>query len=221
MKLEGLTQPRRRLLEPVDRFSEVLCGLIMALTFTGSLSAAESGRQEVRTMLLAALGCNLAWGLLDAALYLLTTVTERSRAVRELREIRGATDPAEAQRIISAALPEEVASVMRPQDLEELRRRLDALPIPEARIRLGKDDLLAALGVCLLVFLSTFPVAVPFIVMRQAVPALRVSNAVAIVMLFLLGRSLARYAGTSPWRTGLSLVVLGVVLVGIAMAFGG
>ena len=74
---------------------------------------------------------------------------------------------------------------------------------------------------CLLVFLSTFPVVIPFIFMREAVPALRVSNAVAIAMLFLLGHSLARYAGTSPWRTGLWLVGLGVVLVGLTIALGG
>jgi VIT1/CCC1 family predicted Fe2+/Mn2+ transporter len=213
--------PSRRLLEPIERFSEILFGLIMALTITGSLSAATSGRQEVRTMLIGALGCNLAWGIVDAVMYLITTLTQRSRANRELRDIKAAGDPIEAGRIISAALPEEVASVMGPQDLEALRQRLIESPVPQVRIRLGRDDVLAALGVCLLVFLSTFPVVIPFIFMREAVPALRVSNAVAIVMLFLLGYRLARYAGIRPWRTGLSLVVLGVALVGLTMVLGG
>jgi VIT1/CCC1 family predicted Fe2+/Mn2+ transporter len=213
--------PSRRLLEPIERFSEILFGLIMALTITGSLSAATSGRQEVRTMLIGALGCNLAWGIVDAVMYLITTLTQRSRASRELRDIKAAGDPIEAGRIISAALPEEVASVMGPQDLEALRQRLIESPVPQVRIRLGRDDVLAALGVCLLVFLSTFPVVIPFIFMREAVPALRVSNAVAIVMLFLLGYRLARYAGIRPWRTGLSLVVLGVALVGLTMVLGG
>ena len=215
------TQPRHRLLEPIDRFSEVLFGLIMALTFTGSLSAAESGRQEVRTMLIGALGCNLAWGIVDAVMYLVTTLTERARTARTLQAIKAATEPAAAGRIISAALPEEVASVMGPQELEALRQRLVEIPAPQSRIRLEQNDILAALGVCLLVFLSTFPVAIPFIFMRQAVPALRVSNAVAIVMLFLLGHSLARYAGMNPWRTGFWLVVLGVALVGLTIALGG
>jgi VIT1/CCC1 family predicted Fe2+/Mn2+ transporter len=172
-------------------------------------------------MLFAALGCNLAWGIVDAVMYLVTTLTQRSRAARELRDIKAASDPIAAGRIISAALPEEVASVMGPQDLEALRQRLIESPVPQVRVRLGGDDILAALGVCLLVFLSTFPVVIPFIFMREAVPALRVSNAVAIVMLFLLGHRLARYAGTSPWRTGLSLVALGVALVGLTMVLGG
>ena len=58
-------KPRGGVLSPIERVSEVLFGLIMVLTFTGSLSAAESGRAEVRTMLIGALGCNIAWGLID------------------------------------------------------------------------------------------------------------------------------------------------------------
>jgi len=45
----------KRALEPIDRLSEVLFGLIMVLTFTGSLSVAEAGREDVRTMLAGAL----------------------------------------------------------------------------------------------------------------------------------------------------------------------
>ena len=68
----------KRILEPIERISEVLFGLIMVLTFTGSLSAAESGRAEVRVMLVGALGCNLAWGLIDAIMYLMATLSERA-----------------------------------------------------------------------------------------------------------------------------------------------
>jgi hypothetical protein len=39
--------------------TEVIVGVLMALTFTGSFSVASHGR-EVRTMMWAALGCNLA-----------------------------------------------------------------------------------------------------------------------------------------------------------------
>jgi hypothetical protein len=52
----------KRALEPDERIAEVLFGLIMVLTFTGSLSVAEAGRDDVRTMLIGAPGCNLALG---------------------------------------------------------------------------------------------------------------------------------------------------------------
>ena len=75
-ELEG---ERRRLLDPVDRISEILFGLIMAVTIVGSLSIATAGQSDVRTVLWAALGCNLAWGLVDAVMYLVRMATERVR----------------------------------------------------------------------------------------------------------------------------------------------
>ena len=72
----------KRVLDPVDRASEIVFGLLMALSFTGSLSVASAGREEVRTMMAAALGCNLAWGLADAVMYLVGIVVERARAAK-------------------------------------------------------------------------------------------------------------------------------------------
>ena len=47
---------REQLLNPVDRSSEVLFGLIMAVTIIGSLSIASAGPLEALTLLAAALG---------------------------------------------------------------------------------------------------------------------------------------------------------------------
>jgi hypothetical protein len=68
-----------QVLDPVQRVSETIFGLLMAMTFIGSVNVATAGQQEVRTALVAALGCNLAWGLVDAVMYLVTTLTERTR----------------------------------------------------------------------------------------------------------------------------------------------
>jgi len=42
-----------RVLDPLDRISEVLFGLIMVLTFTGSLRVAEAGHGKVFLLSLA------------------------------------------------------------------------------------------------------------------------------------------------------------------------
>src|SRR5213078_3832696 len=68
-------------LDPIQRVSEVLFGLIMVLTFTGSLSVAEAGREDVRTMLIGALGCNLAWGLIDGIMYLMACLSEQAQRI--------------------------------------------------------------------------------------------------------------------------------------------
>ena len=102
-----------------------------------------------------------------------------------------------------------------------IRKRLIQLPEPPTHVRLSKDDWLGSLGVFVLVFLSTFPVALPFIFMSDAGPALRTSNAIAIVMLFVLGHVFGRMTGRHPWLVGIAMVVLGSMLVGMTMALGG
>lgn len=211
----------RRVLDPINRISEVLFGLIMVLTFTGSLSVAEAGREDVRTMLIGALGCNLAWGIIDAVLYLMSSLAEKAKGILTFRAVRKATDPKQAHRLIAEALPSVVASILEPGELESMHQRLKQLPEPPERARLRKDDWLGALGVFLLVFVSTFPVVIPFFFMHSAGPALRVSNGIAIVMLFITGHTFGRITGRHPWLFGISMVVLGSVLVGMTMALGG
>jgi hypothetical protein len=204
----------------MDRISEVLFGLIMALTFTCTLGVATAGHIEVRTMLIGALGCNLAWGIIDGGVHLLAGLNERGRAVVNWRAVRHAADVAAAQRIVANALPPLVASVLEPAQLELIRQRLHRLSEP-ARPRLTTTDWLGALGICLLSFLSTFPIVIPFLLIGDAKLALRVSNAVAIAMLFLCGFMFGRWAGFRPGSMGLSFVALGSVMVGVAIALGG
>jgi len=211
----------KQVLEPHERISEVLFGLIMVLTFTGSLSVAEAGRGEVRTMLIGALGCNIAWGIIDGVLYLMSCLAEKGRDLKTYRAVRKATDPQKAQQLIAHALPSVLASVVQPAELEAMRERLQKLPEPPERARLDGSDWWGALGVFLLVFLSTFPVTIPFIFMQSAMTAMRVSNAVAIAMLFITGVAYGRCVGRSPWVFGISMVVLGSVLVALTMALGG
>ena len=116
-----------------------------------------------------------------------------------------------------------VASLLEPAELDRIYQRLKQLPEPPGRARLHQDDWLGGLGVFLLVFVSTFPVAIPFIFMHDAAPALRLSNAIAIALLFILsGYTFGRVAVRNPWLTGISMVALGgMFLVGMTMALGG
>ena len=211
----------RRVLDPAERISEVLFGLIMVLTFTGSLSIAEAGREDIHAMLVGALGCNIAWGIIDGVLYLMGSLAEKGRNLATYRSVHRAATPREAESLIANALPPIVASVLEPEELTRMRQRLAELPEPPASARLSASDWWGALAVFLLVFLSTFPVAVPFIVMGNASLALRTSNGVAIVMLFIAGVAYARVVGWTPWILGMSMVVLGSALVALSIALGG
>lgn len=210
----------KRLLEPVDRISEVLFGLIMALTFTCALGVANAGREEVREMLVGALGCNLAWGVVDGVMYVLACLTESGQKLTALKAARR-EDPEHGRAAIAGALPPLVVSVMEPAEIDAIRRRLRALPPPPDRAWVARKDLLGAVAVFLLVFLSTFPVAIPFLLIEDARTALRVSNAVAIGLLFLGGFAYAHHAGLRRWRMGLGMVILGSLLVSMTIALGG
>ncbi len=211
----------KRVLEPVERISEFLFGLIMVLTATCTFSVAGSNRGSAGTMLVEALGCNIAWGIIDAFFFLLACLGRRGQGITILRQLRQTPDPVVASRLIGDALPPLIASLLSPSQFESLRHKLAQLPEPTERPRLTREDWIGALGVFLLVFLSIFPVVIPFILIQNAPLALRISNAIAIALLFLAGYSFGRFTSTRPWRAGLVMVVFGVTVVAIAIVLGG
>jgi hypothetical protein len=212
---------REPVLSPVDRVSEMLFGLFMALTFVGAISVAEAGRAQIREMFIAALGCNLAWGMVDAVMYLVRTVTDRGRLITLIRSVREAKDAATGCRIIEQSLSRVAAGLVSPAEIEAMRGRIVALTALPARPKLMRDDLIAALAIFLIVVAATFPVVLPFAVFDDIGIAKNVSRGVALAMLFIGGLALGRYAGYGSWKVGLLMVGLGTALVVAINALGG
>lgn len=208
------------LLDPIERSSEILFGLIMVLTFTGSLRVTGGDRDSVGRMLLAALGCNLAWGIIDAVMYLMGTLSQRGHNLQLLRQVQTAA-PDKGRALLNDAMSPDLASALTQDEVEAIRLRFLQLPDPPRHARLHASDYHAAIRVFLLVFLSTFPVVLPFLFFSRARLALRVSNAAAIVMLFLTGWAYGKYAGYRPWHVGSVMVVIGLALVALTIALGG
>jgi hypothetical protein len=192
-----------RILEPIERISEFLFGLIMVLTLTCTFNALGANRGSVGTMLLEVLGCNVAWAIIDAFIYLLNCLRQRGRRIALLTHLRKTVDPAETELIFADALPSLVLLLLEPRERASLREKLTQFPEFEVWPRLAKEDWIGALGVFLLVFLSLLPVVVPFIFINNAPLATRISNGIALVLLFLAGYSLGRFTNSHPWRRGL------------------
>ena len=210
-----------RVLEPIERISEVLFGLIMVLTFTGSLSAAESGQSEVRAMLVGAhrLQSGLGPHRRDHVSY--GSLADRAADRRMVAAVQRAATAEQAGRIVARTLPSAVASVLTPADLDRIRLGLSRMPDPTERVGLEREDWLGAVAVFLLVFVSTIPVVLPFVILQDAVVALRISNAIAVAMMFVTGYAFGRAAGYRPWMMAGSMVLLGAVLVALTIALGG
>jgi hypothetical protein len=212
---------RPRLLDTIDRVSEMCFGLFMALTFVGAVSAVTAPQDAGRTMLHTALGCNLAWGLVDAVMYLVRTLTERGRRLSLAQAVRNAKDPSIAISSLRDALSPAWQALVDDAELESIRSRLaKAHDLPD-KPALGPQDFLAAAGIFLIVVLATFPVALPFVVFREVSTALLVSRVLTIVLLFTAGVALGRHAGFRGWMAGLAMTVLGVALTVAIVLLGG
>jgi VIT1/CCC1 family predicted Fe2+/Mn2+ transporter len=214
----------QRHLDPASRLGEILFGLIMVLgaTLTAGLTVAE-GEKGVRQLLHAAIGCNIAWGIIDGVMYVMNCVVVRNSRVRFLQAVQSAPDATAAQSVIRDEVEPEIGSVLGPEVCDSLyqsvRKRLGEAGVPETRIT--REDLFGAIACFWLVFISCLPAAVPFLFFSTPERALRVSNCLLIAMLFLVGQRWAKYTNLNRLVSGLVMVAIGLVLVGVAVLLGG
>ena len=144
-----------RVLDPLERSSEIMFGLIMALTFTCSVSVVAS-TLDVRTMLISALGCNVAWGLIDAAMYVLGQMVTRERQRIFAITIADASPP-EARRMILERMPDGLERHLSADELDRLVKGVRSLPPPSQSLLPHRDDLRGASGIFLLAVPASDP----------------------------------------------------------------
>jgi VIT1/CCC1 family predicted Fe2+/Mn2+ transporter len=170
-------------------------------------------------MMIAAIGCNLAWGLADGVMYLVGVLTESERKNGLLRRLHQARNAIEADTLIAEELPKRLKANADPAVFDALRKAF--LLVPEPKSKLHLRNYMDAFLVFMLVVLSTFPIVLPFILLDEPLQALRLSNALGVATLFFAGYQLGRYSGGSEWRFGLGLAAIGAVLVGVIIFLGG
>lgn len=209
-----------RSLDPVDRLSEVMFGLLMALTFTGAMSVALAEGREVRGLLFAALGCNLAWGIVDGVMHLLTTAAERGRQQVLIDRLRRAPAAAKAG-LVRGLLPGKLGQNLTDEEAGWLARMIERAAGAEGHPRLGREDFVAAAAVCVVVVTATFPPVLPFVLMQDGQAAMRWSNGIAVLMLFGIGIGFDRHVEGGSRVMRWVVPLLGVVLVATTIALGG
>jgi hypothetical protein len=214
-----------RYLDPASRVGEVLFGLIMVLTvtLTAGLTVTD-GPEGVRQLLVAAIGCNIAWGIIDAVMYIMDCVTVRTGKLRLIEAVQRASNAPETLERLQNEIEPELQELIDPEAGEALSRSV-LKHISEGKIvarkTLTKDDLLGALACFWLVFISCLPAALPFLIFSRPHLALRVSNFLLIALLFFVGQKWAQYAGTNRLAAGSLMVAIGLALVGVAILLGG
>jgi VIT1/CCC1 family predicted Fe2+/Mn2+ transporter len=212
----------QRYLDPADRLGEILFGLIMALGFTG---AVRLGQEEAdnQALFIGIFGCNLAWAIVDGVMYVLTALFERGRKARLVREVLNAATEEKALQQIGAELDGPLVELITPEERGQLHRWVLAVLRREKPQEPGiqREDLLGGVAVALIIVLATLPVVVPYLVVSNPNLAVRLSNLIALTLLFLLGAWWGRIVGGNSFRIAVGLTLIGVVLVLITIALGG
>lgn len=208
-------------LDPIDRISEVLFGLIMTLTLTGAISVSTATSDDVHQLLWAAMGCNFAWGLVDGAMNLMSSLLERGHNLAVIRKIKNSESEKDLMHVLSDEIPPLLAELITPQEMQTLGQRIKSLPDPPAKRLLNRQDIVSFVQIFILVFFCTMPIALPFALVNDLYLAMRISNGLALVMLFSGGYILAGYSGFKRLPTAINFTVLGLLLVAITIAVGG
>ncbi len=210
----------RTWLSPQDRLAEGICALVMVLTVTAYTRAAvdEPTRAE---FLIAVLGCNAAWGLVDGATYVFGGIQARGRRIALHRALHsGVGSPAAAHEAVAESVGDLLPDPDRQRQVtawvEEAARAR-----PPERPSVKREDLYAGLACFILMFLGTLPVAAPYVLLRDVHRAILASTGVAVAMLFAIGWRWGAASGFRPLRAGLLFTLIGVALAVLTQLLGG
>ena len=225
MRKSGFVPWLHKFIDPATSLSEILFGLIMTLTFTlgAGIVVQDEGREGARELLVAALGCNIAWGIIDACFYLITCTFEREQFRRLGRRVREVPDEAAAAALLASRFDEVLAPALEQDERQALydRLALNARAHEPTPTRLRGEDWSGAIASGLLVILTTLPAALPFAFIDDAYVAMRTSNAILLLTLFATGYGWARYTTMRPLVVGSVFLLGGAALVLIAIPLGG
>ena len=144
--------------------------------------------------------------------------------MRLIKAVQCAPNQDAALALIQNDVAPELQELLDPKDAEMLNQvvlKHIGNVRTEKRKTLRSGDLYGALACFFLVFVSCLPAAIPFVIFSQPHLALRVSNLLLIILLFLVGQKWARYVGSNRLVAGLAMVGIGLSLVGLAILLGG
>ncbi len=212
-----------RHLDPGDSLSELIFGLIMVLTFTlGARLLEDEEAVDGDTLMIAAIGCNLAWGIIDAFLFVLGRVYERRR-VATLAAYLHRAEEMPALAAIGRELENDLSAMVDDAERDRFHLALAKAARHHRRlaVRVLPADIHGAIVVFFLVLATAVPAALPFILIADGHVALRVSNALLVALLFVIGFLWGRHVGAKPWLAGFLVMLVGAALALIAIPLGG
>jgi len=210
-------------LTPSERLEQALYSLILVLTVIGAIEITISREQQTSsTLLYAALGTSIAWGIVDAVIYVLTGLHERNHHVRVVTRVKK-KPKMDGIRQIEDELEEGLIGVLDKEERDRIAEQVHAtikLATPK-RQGVTRDDMLGGIASFLLSIVVVLPPLLPFVLNLPLDYSIRLSNVIAIAMLFIVGYVSGGLGGMNRIRWAVTITVLGIVIVLVTILLGG
>jgi len=209
-------------LDPATSAIEIIIGVvvILGITSSGRMGFGPPPGSPLGTVQLGALTA-VAWALIDAALVLLASLIMKARRRQAEERVRAASDAAGRRRAIADVYDETLAGSLPEPELDRVYARLAAhAATARTRVAPDADDGYAMAATVLCVLFAMLPPLVPFLLPLPELLALAVSNAVAVLTLFVVGFLWAKYTTFGRWLAGTSIAAIGLAMVALTVLLG-
>lgn len=209
---------------PAGRLQEIIYALIMVITVSSTVSRAVPDTEEgIQTLVFAVLGCNIAWGIVDGVMFVLTSLFNRNKSLKMVKDATSAMTGDEALSIIDGEFNPPFEWMLGSDERKKLNEEIldHLIRVRPPVVKVTRDDIIGGMFCFVVTFLTTLPAIMPFYFVGEMEPAIRMSNGIVMTMLFFTGVEYARYTGKNPLKTALSLTTLGAVVVVITILLGG
>ena len=204
-----------------DRASEAAVGLIIALATRGTFRIAGGHDVDPFVLAAASLGASIAWGLVDAAIFVLAAKGTRLR----WWHITTNSDPHSmvarkwAHEALEQTFLHNLSSSTRSGILNEIVA--EGARAQPSNPRLRREDWLTGAAVFLVVVVAGLPAIAPLLLFSDADVGSWVSYGVAMLMLFALGAHWGPAHGLNRLRSGVAMLAIGACLTGLVIVLGG
>jgi len=198
--------------------AEAFYGIWMVVVVTGTIRAVEQpGESTVRVMLGAALGVNIAWGVIDGITVMWANLVDRTKELELVNALRATKGDAALRKKLGRSLGGTVAGSLSDEERERVLDMLEAgEPREVKRARPDREDYEAAIATALIDFILIFPVTLPYILfMHDLTLAIRGSQFIALFLFAGLGYA---YARNAKWNRLVTPIVFALMMLIVIVA---
>jgi VIT1/CCC1 family predicted Fe2+/Mn2+ transporter len=219
----------KKYLSPSDRLTEIITSIIMTMAVIGATRIGiGANNNNFHVIFYAAIGCDIAWGMIDAVLYIFSELMDRGRHALFLKSVQAIQDKDKAIEFITKKVEEEMDPAILEHFNHEDRIQLSqkvvqfSSKMTPVNVHISKDDVFGAISIFVVVICTGLVLLIPFVLFSGDITfASRISEIIALILLFLIGYRWAKTTNRPKIQTGIIMALLGVVIDVIVILLGG